>query len=636
MNLLELFVKIVADDQATSRIASIGDNVKSKLGAAAKAGGAAMVAATTAAAAGAAAMGKQALDSYASYEQLAGGVDKLYQESSDKLKKYAQDAYQTAGMSANDYMEQATSFSAALINSLGGDTDKAADQTDKAMRLMSDNVNTFGSNAEDVQNAIKGISRENYTMIDNLKLGYAGTKEGMQQLIADANEYAKSIGQAGDLQMGSFSDAIDAIQLIQEKQHIAGTTAKEAATTIEGALNMTKAAWSNLLAEFGKDDGDVGKRVTELVTSAKTYLLGSVDEATGEVKGGIVPRIREIANNVAEALSQAMPVVIEAVREVVPAVMEVVTTILPSLLQAIVEVIAAIAAEIPSLVLQLVPVIIDLTPRIVEAGLQMFLGIVQALTETGPGLMDKVTEVIFTVANMLVDYAPQILEASLRLFMAIAQALLERLPDIISRLGELLGSVARTIIEFAPDLLMAAAQLFMMIVQAAVESVGAVIEAVAGIGRAILDGIGGFFREVYEAGANLIRGFIQGIADNVAGVGRAIMDGIGGAIEGAKRLLGISSPSKVFAEIGKNTMLGLEGGIEGEMSGLERVVGMVNGALSVDGGMAANAPARAVAGRGDVSVSVYVSGREGEDAWALGRRIGSATAYELRMRGVCA
>jgi len=309
MNLLDLMVKIGVDDQASSRIGGIASGITGKLGSAAQAVGKVMAGVGAAAGAGAIAIGKAAVESYASYEQLAGGVDKLYQGASDKVKQYAQNAYRTAGMSANQYMEQATSFSASLINSLGGDTEKAAEQTDKAMRLMSDNVNTFGSNMGDVQNAIQGLSRENYTMLDNLKLGYAGTKEGMQQLIDDANEYAKQQGINADLTMGNFSDMIDAIDLIQQKQHIWGTTAKEAMTTIEGSVNATKAAWENFLTAIGAGDQDmIGQSVRGIIDG----IFGTFNEEVGKREGGIIANVLPIVQNVGKALVDAIPGIAES------------------------------------------------------------------------------------------------------------------------------------------------------------------------------------------------------------------------------------------------------------------------------------------------------------------------------------
>lgn len=333
MNLLDLMVKIGVDDKASDQIGTLTTGAIAKATAMGnaiydivKGGVGAMVNGTKAIVSG-------ALDGYKNYEQLVGGVDKLYQGASDKLQKYAQDAYKTAGMSANQYMEQATSFSSSLINSLGGDTEKAAEQTDKAMRLMSDNVNTFGSDMGNVQNAIQGLSRENYTMLDNLKLGYAGTKEGMEELIADAEKYAQQIKNMGfdeyvksmensglsvdelrkrydelsnstDLTMGNFSDMIDAIDIIQEKQHIMGTTAKEAMTTIEGSVTAAKASWENLLTAIGSGDTSmIDQSITGLVDS----IFGTFNQETGKREGGVINNVLPILENVGKAIIGKIP-----------------------------------------------------------------------------------------------------------------------------------------------------------------------------------------------------------------------------------------------------------------------------------------------------------------------------------------
>lgn len=271
---------------------------------------------------GAAAVGKQILDlgksafqAYSDFEQLAGGVAKLYGNAGQSVSQYAatqgksiaevtatwqrnnaaQDtvmknasqAFKTCGMSANAYMEQATSFSAALINSLGGDTQKAAAMTDVAMRAMSDNINTFGSSAEDVSNAFNGFAKQNYTMLDNLKLGYGGTKEEMQRLIDDANAWGKANGEASNLSIDSFADVVQAVQQIQEKQQIAGTTAREAATTIEGSMNSAKAAWTNLLTELGKSDGNVKAAVKQLFAAGVQVLKNALPRVGQIVSGAL-------------------------------------------------------------------------------------------------------------------------------------------------------------------------------------------------------------------------------------------------------------------------------------------------------------------------------------------------------------
>ena len=257
---------------AQGKASSLGGKIKGGLATVAKLGVAAVGVATAATAA----LVKSSVAGYAEYQQMVGGVQKLYGNMGMSLEQFAEysgksiddvksqwtnleqaqnmvlenakNAYKTAGMSANEYMSTATSFSAALINSFGGDTIKAAERTDVAMRAISDNWNTFGGDIESIKYAFQGFAKQNYTMLDNLKLGYGGTKTEMERLIADANEYAASIGEAGDMSIESFADVVRAIDLIQQKQGIANTTAREAASTVSGSIGSLKAAWENLLS----------------------------------------------------------------------------------------------------------------------------------------------------------------------------------------------------------------------------------------------------------------------------------------------------------------------------------------------------------------------------------------------------
>lgn len=342
MNLLDLMIKVGVDDQATGQLSGIGSKAVGVLGKAAKTATAAVAAVSAASVA----VTKMSLDSYASYEQLVGGVDKLFGDASKQLQQYAAEAYKTSGMSANQYMEQATSFSAALISSLGGDTAKAAEQADKAMRAMSDNVNVFGSNMEDIQNAFQGFAKQNYTMLDNLKLGYGGTKAEMEHLIADANEYAASIGMASDLSIESFSDIVTAIDLIQQKQNIAGTTAKEAATTIEGSVNMAKAAWENFLTALANPETDLDASLQQLTDSIATAA------------GNIVPRVEIILDNVKNVVSEKLPelasfaaaYVSEHGFEMAQAALDFFLTIAGAIVDSTPQILAALALMLASLV----------------------------------------------------------------------------------------------------------------------------------------------------------------------------------------------------------------------------------------------------------------------------------------------
>ena len=218
-------------------------------------------------------VGKSALDAYATYEQAVGGVDTLFKDASGTVQKYAAEAYRTAGVSANEYMTQVTSFSASLISSLGGDTAKAAELGNTAMVDMSDNANKMGTDIESIQQTYQSLARGNYAMLDNLKLGYGGTKSEMERLIQDANKVKQANGEMGDLSIDKFSDVVQAIHIMQEQMGISGTTAKEAATTIEGSVGMMKAAWQNWLAELGKDNADINGLTKQL--SSRTWVRAS-------------------------------------------------------------------------------------------------------------------------------------------------------------------------------------------------------------------------------------------------------------------------------------------------------------------------------------------------------------------------
>ena len=293
----------VGSGAAKSALSSIG-------GAAATAGKLA-VAGFTAVTGAVSAIGGAALSAYADYEQLAGGVDTLFGSSASTLKGYADEAYRTAGMSANQYMTQATSFAASLVQSVGGDTAKAAEYANMAMIDMSDNVNKMGSDMQSVQDAYQGFAKQNFTMLDNLKLGYGGTKEEMQRLIADANKLRAEQGKTADLTIESYADIVEAIHTVQEEMGITGTTAKEASTTISGSIGMAKAAWTNFLTGLGRDDVDFSQLTTQLL------------ESIGAVAQNVAPRVAIIGRSIV----QAFPAVLSGLGSVLaPVVSEALAT----------------------------------------------------------------------------------------------------------------------------------------------------------------------------------------------------------------------------------------------------------------------------------------------------------------------
>ena len=336
MNLLDLMVKIGVDDQASGRIGSIASGITGTVGGIAKVGATAFAAVGAAAVGATGVIAKQALDAYSSYEQNVGGIQKLFgnmgksveeyaaltgqstaeigekwqtlEDSQNKVLANAQNAYKTAGLSANSYMEQVTSFSAALISSLGGDTVKAADYADIAMTDMADNANTFGTAIGDIQNAYQGFAKQNYTMLDNLKLGYGGTQQEMQRLIQDASKMTdvqQKLGVTVDSSSMSFDNVVAAIHVMQESMQIGGTTAREASTTIEGSVSAMKAAWDNWLVGLGSDTADISALTGQLVDSA-VVAASNVVPRVGEIVGTIIGELPSMLSGIGPVLSEAM------------------------------------------------------------------------------------------------------------------------------------------------------------------------------------------------------------------------------------------------------------------------------------------------------------------------------------------
>ena len=246
-----------------------------------------------------AAFGKAALDAYADYEQLAGGIETLFKDASGTVMKYADNAYKTSGLSANRYMEQVTSFSASLLQSLGGDTQKAAQYADRAVIDMSDNANKMGSSMQSIQDAYQGFAKQNYTMLDNLKLGYGGTKGEMERLIADANRVKQANGEMANLSIDSFADVTEAIHIIQTEMGITGTTAQEAEQTISGSVSAMKSAWENWVTGLGNENSNMKELTDQLVETVITAA------------GNVIPRMGEILGTLGQTLKEQAPVVVD-------------------------------------------------------------------------------------------------------------------------------------------------------------------------------------------------------------------------------------------------------------------------------------------------------------------------------------
>ena len=376
----------------TTKFAGI---LKNGLATAAKVGAAALAAAGTAVVA----LTKQAVESYAEYEQLIGGVETLFNESADVVAQYAANAYKTAGMSANEYMETVTSFSASLLQSLDGDTAAAVEYADRAITDMSDNANKMGTDIESIQNAYQGFAKQNYTMLDNLKLGYGGTKEEMERLLADAEKISGI-----EYDISSYADITEAIHVVQTEMGITGTTAEEAASTIQGSLSMMKGAWANLLTGLADENADFDALMDNFVESVVTV---------GE---NLIPRIETTIQGIAKLVSSAsktiIPLAIKTLRKELPNVVRAGIDVLKALIDGIVDNIDLIVDT----ALEIIMILTDelLTEenifKLVDAGIKLVIGIANGLVKAAPQLAAKAPELITAIVEALAANFPAILE----------------------------------------------------------------------------------------------------------------------------------------------------------------------------------------------------------------------------------
>ncbi len=407
MNLFELFFKVDVDDQASDKISGLSSKLGNGLKTAAKIGTAAVAAAGTAIVA----IGKQAIEQYADYEQLVGGVETLFKQSADTVMGYAENAYKTAGMSANEYMETVTSFSASLLQSLDGDTAAAAEKANLAITDMSDNANKMGTDMEMIQNAYQGFAKQNYTMLDNLKLGYGGTKEEMQRLLEDAEKLSGI-----EYDISSYADIVDAIHVVQTEMGITGTTAKEASTTIQGSLASMKGAWKNLLVGMADDNADFGQLVNNLVDSAVTV---------GE---NIIPRVEQTIQGLATFISSASDTII-------PLVVETIANNLPMIISAGVDLVVSLAGAL----IDAIPELLKAVPQIILAIANGLLSMAGKIYDAGASLMNKVKSAIMEKVNAAKQWGKDLIQNFLDGITAKWNALKEKVSGVAQTVKDFLG-----------------------------------------------------------------------------------------------------------------------------------------------------------------------------------------------------
>lgn len=643
MNLFELFVKIGADtseadkgiDETGKKTSGLGEKIKNGLATVGKAA----VVGVTAAATAVGALGTKAVQAYADYEQLVGGVETLFGAGGQSVEEYAAsvgksvdevkrayndlitaqegvmedaaNAYKTAGMSANEYMETVTSFAAALSANLGGDTMAAAEYARVAVTDMADNANKMGSSMESIQNAYQGFAKQNYSMLDNLKLGYGGTAKEMYRLLSDAKEIDEtfdavfSLDEKGHLE-ANYSDIVQAIHIVQTEMGITGTTAKEAASTIQGSFGMVKAAWQNLVTGLADPEQDLGTLVgnfTDSIVVAGNNLIPRIQE--------LLPRIVEAVTSLVGTVSEQLPALLESV---LPSLIEGATSLIAGLMAALPAVLAVLVDVAPTVIGILVPALIDLLPQIVQTGIDVIVSLVQGISEAMPELIPAATEaileiadtltnpdnigklvdaalkIILTLADGIIDAVPRLLEVAPKIITNLITALTENFPKIIESGEKLVKSLIDGLIKSIPQLTAAAPKLIIGIVNGIIANLPQIILTGPQIILALIEGLISAIPDLVQAVPTLIksivdtflnydwgsigRNIVSGIKNGVSNTWNGLKSGVGkavnGLVSGVESILGIASPSKVFAGIGGYMAEGLGQGFDREMLGVRK------------------------------------------------------------------
>lgn len=503
-------------------------------------------------------VGKQALDSYANYEQLVGGVETLFKDSANIVEDYANNAYKNAGLSANDYMETVTSFSASLLQSLNNDTAKSAEVADMAITDMSDNANKMGTDMSMIQNAYQGFAKQNYTMLDNLKLGYGGTKSEMERLLADAEKIS---GIKYDI--SSFADITQAIHVMQEEMGITGTTAKEAGTTIEGSINSMKSAWQNLLTDLANG----GKNMGSLIENLMTTIFGDGTETNLGVFGNVLPVIQNIVSSFADVI----PNIVDKLMEHLPYLLDAASEIIMSLVYGITENIPALMPVISDLVGNILQYIIESLPIIINSGVQIILALVQGIGESLPTLIPALVDAVVLIVETLIDNIDLIIDAGIQLILGLADGLIEALPRLIDKVPEIIEKLFDAFIRNFPKIVEAGGQLIGKLIVGIIGSLGTLYSRVPEIIHTVVKGISSGYQTIKNAGLNLVAGIWEGISGSLGWIKNKIKGWVGNVTKFIKNLFGIHSPSKLFKdEIGTNLALGIGEGFTDTMTDVQQ------------------------------------------------------------------
>ena len=487
---------------------------------------------------------KASVEAGAALEQSIGGIETLFKESSDTMIQYANNAFRTCGLSANDYMETTTSFAASMLSSVGGDTAKAAELSNNALIAMSDNANKMGTNMQDIQNAYQGFAKQNCTMLDNLKLGYGGTKEEMQRLLSDANKLNKQQGIITDYSIDSFADITEAIQVVQDNLGITGTTALEAASTLSGSFGTMQAAWTNFIAKLSVGNRDqVNQAMMDLASSASTFLFQNLIPAIGRI-------ITQLPSAIGTFITTAIPLLIENGKQIIS-----------NIIQGWQENKGRWKDTVNNFLDNAIEWIETSLPQILAEGIASVEEFIAGWGQGDGHMMATVGELIGKILTVIIKAVPQILAAGVLIVGKLAVGFIQNIPYFLTQIGTLLGQMISTIASNFPKLVSSGGSMLLKIIAGFINGITNIPSAV----KKAVDSFKSNFRNVDwgELGTNIIKGIVNGITGGIGKLVTAAKNVAKNALDAAKEALGIHSPSRVFElEVGKMIDLGLAAGIE--------------------------------------------------------------------------
>lgn len=481
-------------------------------------------------------IGKQAITSYADYEQLIGGVETLFKDSAGTVQTYANNAYKTSGLSANEYMETVTSFSASLLQSLNGDTAKSAEVADMAITDMSDNANKMGTSMESIQTAYQGFAKQNYTMLDNLKLGYGGTKSEMERLLSDAQKIS---GVKYDI--SNLNDVYQAIHVIQGELGITGTTAKEASTTISGSISSWKSSYSNLLTGIADDNADFNSLINNFVDSTMTVMdnllprIHTAIEGMGDMVSGLIK----------ELFPKLVPIIVDSIAEMTPTILDALSSLLT--------------------------MIVSMTPQLLQTAIQMITELAVTIGEQLPTLIPLIIQALIDMSNALLDNIDLIVDAGIQLIIGLADGCIVALPILIEKLPEIIDKFIIALSDNMPKLVDAGITITIKLAEGLIKAAPQLISKIPQIINSLLQGFSNYYSKMGEIGLNLVKGIWSGISNSFEWIKTKLKEWVGNVTKFIKKLFGIHSPSTLFRdEIGTNLALGLGEGFVDEMDSVKQ------------------------------------------------------------------